>query len=167
MSWYNRRPLFSPRAVVQSQKINEFTTRIVPKTKIEYEEEVKEEDSVINLNAANTYDTYPSYHQSYPSYGKNRSKDFRKKVSHETYYNNIESEYFTNRWSNFYFNTVHVLTDKDDQLIVKSPKNYLTPTIAQIKGKVSAYSSDAISTIKELARVCYFKMIEDSDFLDE
>jgi len=66
-------------------------------------------------------------------------------------------------WSNFSF--VVEYADNDESLYVKDPVNYVTPTAAEIKKKVNITKQTAIDTIKELARVCYFKMIEEKDYI--
>ena len=57
--------------------------------------------------------------------------------------------------------------DNNDDLFVKDPVNYLTPTTSEIRKKVHAPRQASIDTIKELARVCYFKMIDERDFVAE
>jgi uncharacterized protein with von Willebrand factor type A (vWA) domain len=57
--------------------------------------------------------------------------------------------------------------DNNDDLIVKDPVTYLTPTASEIRKKVRAPKQSSIDTIKELARVCYFKMIDEKDYLAE
>lgn len=68
-------------------------------------------------------------------------------------------------WSNFSF--VVSYEDNDDALFVKDPINYITPTAVDIKKKVRVSKQSSIDLIKELARVCYFKMIEESDYIAE
>lgn len=58
-------------------------------------------------------------------------------------------------------------TDNNDDLFVKDPVTYLTPTTSEIRKKVHAPKQTSVDTIKELARVCYFKMIDDRDFVAE
>ena len=68
-------------------------------------------------------------------------------------------------WSNFSF--IVEYADNDESLYVKDPVNYVTPTASEIKKKVNIKKQTAIDTIKELARVCYFKMIEEKDYIAE
>ena len=68
-------------------------------------------------------------------------------------------------WSSFSF--TKELDDNNDDLFVKDPINYITPTAKEIKKKVTATKQASIDTIKELARVCYLKMIEDTDYIAE
>ena len=58
-------------------------------------------------------------------------------------------------------------TDNNDDLVVKDPVTYITPTTSEIRKKVRAPKQTSIDTIKELARVCYFKMIDEKDYLVE
>lgn len=69
-------------------------------------------------------------------------------------------------WSSFGFFEADIEENNDD-LFVKSPDNYLTPTEKEIRRKTHVYRQTSIDTIKELARVCYLKMIEDRDFIAE
>jgi uncharacterized protein with von Willebrand factor type A (vWA) domain len=66
-------------------------------------------------------------------------------------------------WSNYSF--VVSYEDNDDSLFVKDPVHYLTPTAVDIKKKVNVRKQDSIDMIKELARVCYFKMIDEKDYI--
>lgn len=68
-------------------------------------------------------------------------------------------------WGSFSFSWGD--TDNNDDLYVKDPVTYLTPTTSEIRKKVHAPKQTSVDTIKELARVCYFKMIDDRDFVAE
>jgi len=68
-------------------------------------------------------------------------------------------------WSSFSFTAE--LGDDNSDLFVKDPVSYITPTAKEIKKKVTATKQTSIDTIKELARVCYLKMIEDKDYIAE
>ena len=57
--------------------------------------------------------------------------------------------------------------DNNDDLVVKDPVTYMTPTAAEIRKKVRAPKQTSIDTIKELARVCYFKMIDEKEYFAE
>jgi uncharacterized protein with von Willebrand factor type A (vWA) domain len=69
-------------------------------------------------------------------------------------------------WSSFSFFGADV-DENNENLFVKNPENYITPTEKEIRGKTHVYRQTSINTIKELARVCYLKMIEDRDFIAE
>jgi hypothetical protein len=69
-------------------------------------------------------------------------------------------------WSSFSY-TWDYGGDNNDDLFVKDPVNYLTPTAAEIRKKVHAPKQTSIDTIKELARICYFKMIDDREYIAE
>ena len=68
-------------------------------------------------------------------------------------------------WSNYSF--IVSYEDNDDDLFVKDPVNYITPSAVDIKKKVRTHKQDSIDLIKELARVCYFKMIDDKEYIAE
>lgn len=69
-------------------------------------------------------------------------------------------------WSSFSY-TWDYGGDNNDDLFVKDPINYLTPTAAEIRKKVHAPKQTSIDTIKELARICYFKMIDEKEYIAE
>jgi uncharacterized protein with von Willebrand factor type A (vWA) domain len=68
-------------------------------------------------------------------------------------------------WGSFSFSWGN--EDNNDDLFVKDPVNYLTPTTSEIRKKVHAPKQTSVDTIKELARVCYFKMIDEKDYVAE
>ena len=71
-----------------------------------------------------------------------------------------------NSWSTYSF--VVDYEDNDSDLFVKDPVNYLTPTAKEIKKKLRyVKKQESIDMIKELARICYFKMIEETDYLSD
>jgi uncharacterized protein with von Willebrand factor type A (vWA) domain len=70
------------------------------------------------------------------------------------------------RWSTFSFSTI--LDDDDNsELFVKEPETYLTPTASEIKAKVNVFSKEKLDRIKDFCRVCYFKMIDERDYISE
>jgi hypothetical protein len=69
-------------------------------------------------------------------------------------------------WSSFSYSWDYG-GDNNDDLIVKDPVTYITPTASEIRKKVRAPKQTSIDTIKELARVCYFKMIDEKNYLAE
>ena len=71
-----------------------------------------------------------------------------------------------NSWSSFSF--VTAFEDDDSDLMVKDPVSYITPTKVEIKKKSSSiWKDEAIDTVKELARVCYYKMMDEKNYLRE
>ena len=70
-------------------------------------------------------------------------------------------------WSSFSYSWDYGSVDNNDDLFVKDPVNYLTPTAAEIRKKVHAPKQTSIDTIKELARICYFKMIDEKEYVAE
>lgn len=87
-----------------------------------------------------------SYGSGYSSYGKNYSRG-------------SSWDY----WGSF-FNEAQ---DDDSGLVVKEPENYTTPTARDIESKAAVYKKSSVDQIKELARVCYFKMIGDKDYFKD
>lgn len=69
-------------------------------------------------------------------------------------------------WSNYSWSGV-AEEDDDSTLFVKDPVTYLTPSKADIKVKSNVWIDKSLITIKELARVCYFKMIDERDYVSE
>jgi hypothetical protein len=70
-------------------------------------------------------------------------------------------------WSSFSYSWDYGSVDNNDDLFVKDPVNYLTPTAAEIRKKIHAPKQTSIDTIKELARICYFKMIDEKEYVAE
>lgn len=70
------------------------------------------------------------------------------------------------RWSNWsYTSFLKLANDDDENMFVKSPENYLTPTVEQIKTKTNYWTHKDLKRIKELSRVCYLKMIDDPEYI--
>lgn len=78
-----------------------------------------------------------------------------------------KSKYGKSGWSRSSWSTFSYEFDHDDNsdLFVKDPVTYITPTISEIKKKCRARKKDSFDIIKELARVCYFKMIDEKDYI--
>jgi hypothetical protein len=70
------------------------------------------------------------------------------------------------RWSSFSFSSF-LDDDDNDDLFVKEPEAYNTPTASEIRNKVNVYGKIQLDRIKDLARVCYFKMVDDRDYIAE
>jgi len=68
-------------------------------------------------------------------------------------------------WSSYSF--VTGFEDDNSDLMVKDPVSYITPTQQEIKKRAHIFREDAFVTVKELARVCYFKMLDEKDYLIE
>lgn len=104
-------------------------------------------------------DGYDDYYGSYytPTYTPKKSKGgWKSKYSGG----------WSKTWSSFSY-TWDYGGDNNDDLFVKDPVNYLTPTAAEIRKKVHAPKQTSIDTIKELARICYFKMIDEKEYVAE
>lgn len=69
-------------------------------------------------------------------------------------------------WSSYSFGS-SFLEDDNSKLFVKDPVSYVTPNSAEIRKKSGVTTEKSIDTIKELARVCYFKMIDEKDYVSE
>ena len=81
-----------------------------------------------------------------------------------------KSKYGSGSWSRSSWSSYSFITsfeDNDDNLFVKDPINYITPTAVEIKKKVRAPKQSSIDLIKELARVCYFKMIDEKEYVSD
>lgn len=70
------------------------------------------------------------------------------------------------RWSSFSFSSF-IDDDDNDDLFVKEPEAYNTPSASEIRAKVNVYGKVQLDRIKDLARVCYFKMVDDRDYVAE
>jgi hypothetical protein len=72
-------------------------------------------------------------------------------------------------WSKSAWSSFSYLEEDEEEsdLFVKSPDNYVTPTSKDIKNKTNVWKQTSIDTIKEIARVCYFKMIDEKEYIDE
>lgn len=68
-------------------------------------------------------------------------------------------------WSNWSFITSYEEDNSD--LMVKDPVYYTTPSESDIKRKVHVWKKESFETIKELSRICYFKMMEEKEYLRE
>jgi hypothetical protein len=103
-------------------------------------------------------DDYTSEYDTYGSYGYgSRSKSATK-------YNSYAWK--PSVWSNYSWGGV-AEDDDDSDLFAKDPVTYLTPTKADIKTKSNVWIDKSLITIKELARVCYFKMIDEREYISE
>jgi hypothetical protein len=102
----------------------------------------------LSRNSFGYYDPYDDYYK----------KDKTKKKS--------SWSWSSSGWSSYSFFNTEIEEDNED-LFVKSPENYQTPKKSDIKSRVRVHRDSSYDTIKELARVCYLKMIEDRDYIAE
>jgi hypothetical protein len=101
------------------------------------------------------YHDNETYGETYSSYGSGRTRYTPRKTS-----------WSRSSWSSYSF--AAVFEDNNSDLMVKDPVSYITPTRIEIKKKVSSiWREEAIDTIKELARVCYYKMMDEKNYLRE
>lgn len=70
-------------------------------------------------------------------------------------------------WTNYSWGLGSIDEEDNSKLFVKDPITYLTPTKADIKTKANVWLEKSQDTIKELARVCYLKMVDDRDYVSE
>lgn len=193
MAWFSKKRLFSPRAVVQAREIGPNTIRY-ERIKPSYDNQ--DVDEIENLNSKssieiNNVKEIKSSYPSYPSYGNYYDDDFlisshdynhglRRKATYSSYpetspykvpnkqvKKKSDFTWSPSRWSSFGFSSFYGFdSDDNTKLYVKEPESYITPTNDEIKSRINAYSRDALETIKEAARVCYFKMIDEKDYIN-
>ena len=109
-------------------------------------------------------DDYTLEYDSYGSYGYGYGYGSRGSTKKEKKYNSYSWK--PSVWTNYSWGGVEV-EDDNSGLFVKDPVTYLTPTKADIKAKSNVWIDKSINTIKELARVCYFKMIDEREYISE
>jgi hypothetical protein len=72
------------------------------------------------------------------------------------------------RWVNWSYNGYSTINSDDNtDMFVKEPISYVTPSREQITAKSGFFAHDRIKLVKELARVCYFKMIDDKEYISD
>jgi hypothetical protein len=98
-------------------------------------------------------------------YGGNSYAPSYTPYSGRTSYKGGRSTWSRSSWSSYSFSTV--FEDDDRDLMVKDPVSYITPTKIEIKRKVRVFKQEGVDLIKELSRVCYFKMLDEKDYLPE
>lgn len=91
------------------------------------------------------------------SYGKGGSYGYRGNSGYKSYSYGGSWDY----WGSYFNDPL----EDDSSLVVKEPENYTTPSTRDIESKANVWRSEAVNQIKELARVCYFKMIGDKNYL--
>lgn len=182
MAFWNpkRAPLFSPRAAKEPTKLVE-EVRTGPNT---FRFIKAKEPTYLETGMMNQGLTYREYKKELKAQKKadrvagyapkNREHYSRPEFNYDSYASEIETYTSTkptygwsaNRWSNWSYNSFYN-TDTEDNtnLFVKDPSNYLTPTTVQIRAKTNYWTHEDITRIKELARVCYFKMIDERDYI--
>ena len=105
-------------------------------------------------------DDYTSEYDTYGSYGYG-SRSSKKESRYSSY------SWKPSVWTNYSWGGLEEEEDDNSKLFVKDPVTYLTPTKADIKAKSNVWIDKSIDTIKELARVCYFKMIDEREYVSE
>lgn len=105
-------------------------------------------------------DDYTSEYDSYGSYGYGGRSSTKKTSKYNSY------TWQPSVWTNYSWGG-YVEEDDNSNLFVKDPVTYITPTKSDIKSKSNVWIDKSLDTIKELARVCYFKMIDEREYISE
>jgi hypothetical protein len=105
-------------------------------------------------------DDYTSEYDSYGSYGYG-GRSNKKETKYSSY------SWKPSVWTNYSWGGSIYDEDDNSDLFVKDPITYLTPTKADIKAKSNVWIDKSVDTIKELARVCYFKMVDEREYISE
>ena len=100
----------------------------------------------------------------YSSYGKGRSSS--KKKSYYGSGGGYSSYSYGGSWDYWgsYFSDP---TENNNDLVVRDPENYTTPTQRDIQAKADIWRKGGIDQVKELARVCYFKMLGEKNYFKD
>jgi len=154
------KPWFSPRAVVGPIKTGPNSYRY--EARKNFDNELDESEDINS-------DFYASKFE-YPSHVSWREK--RKADREKTYNHALQAKpkfaWTPTRWSTFSFDSfLGTNVDDNSNLFVKEPESYVTPTVSEIRAKTNYWTDTDIRRIKEIARACYLKMIDDKDYIAE
>jgi hypothetical protein len=105
------------------------------------------------------------YYSGYDDYEDYHTPTYTSKGSRGSWKSKYSGGWTKSGWSSFSYSWD--FNDNNDNLVVKDPVTYLTPTAEEIRKKVRAPKQSSVDTIKELSRVCYFKMIDEKEYLVE
>lgn len=105
-------------------------------------------------------DTYTSEFDNSYGYGYG-SRGTKKETKYNSY------SWTPSVWTNYSWIGSTFVEDDNSKLFAKDPVTYITPTKSDIKAKTNVWNEKSLDTIKELARVCYFKMIDEKDYVSE
>ncbi len=161
-NWYSPRAIQEPTSRVEEVQTGPNSIRFQAKTR--------------NMEPSRLETKTQNYGLTYEEYRKQKNKPKRNQYVQDEYGYSDEQVVHHNsglyawtptRWSTWgYGSFLNTTTDDDDDtLFVKAPSNYLTPTTEQVRARCSYHSIKDIRQIKELARVCYLKMINDKEFI--
>jgi len=106
-------------------------------------------------------DDHVSEYDNYGGYGYGYGSKVKKENKYSSY------TWSPSVWTNYSWGYGAETEDDNSKLFVKDPVTYLTPTKADIKTKANVWLDKSQTTIKELARVCYLKMVDDRDYVSE
>ena len=116
----------------------------------------------------NSYWSSDDYYTSEFDNEKGYGRDYGYNNAGSKKYNRYSSYSWTpSIWSNYSWGNNVYEEDDNSNLFIKDPITYLTPTKADIKLKTNVWNDKSLDTIKELSRVCYFKMIDERDYISE
>lgn len=160
-AWYSPRAIKEPTSRVEEVQTGPNSFRYVAK-----------KPSRLETKIQNPGLTYEEYRKQKKAPKRNQWADDAYDVwegEQLIHYNKPTYAFEATRWSNWSYSSFLNYGDSDDNsnLMVKEPENYLTPTNAQINAKCNYWTGKDIRLVKELARVCYFKMIGDGEYLAE
>lgn len=93
------------------------------------------------------------------------SKKYGKKSSSHRYGGRSTKSIYGSLWNWGSWGSFSRFSD-DSSFYVKEPVNYQTPSASSIESATNVFSQEQVDQIKEIARVCYFKMIGDKDYFD-
>lgn len=106
-------------------------------------------------------DGHVSEYDNYGGYGYGYGSKVKKENKYSSY------TWSPSVWTNYSWGYGAEAEDDNSNLFVKDPVTYLTPTKEDIKTKANVWLDKSQITIKELARVCYLKMVDDRDYVNE
>jgi hypothetical protein len=106
-------------------------------------------------------DDYVSEYDNYGSYGYGNRSSSKKTTKYNSY------TWQPSVWTNYAWGGHVEQEDDNSKLFVKDPVTYITPTKSDIKVKTNVWVDKSIDTIKELARICYFKMIDEREYISD
>jgi len=169
MAWQPKnKPWYAAKSVVRAIRMGPNTVRYQAVKQVEKEEE-EEEVVVASRGTYNNYYNYNNYNNNRNSYYNPMDSD------EEDWYSTRKAQakkktytFSSKEWNSYNFYTfLDINNDDNSTLFVKEPESYLTPTAQQIKSRAAVWEAKSINKIKDLARICYLKMLDDRDFISE
>lgn len=172
-----KKPLFSPKVVVQAVQTAANTFRYVARKVAnihDYEEDHILDKPIKGKGGKVITPTFESHGDGILDYAhggrrRNHNYGYYNAQAVNTKATKVKSKYAwePTEWSAFNWNTYYSKSKDDDtNLFAKEPESYITPTNEQIAKEVKVYMDESYILIKEAARVCYFKMLDDKDYIN-